>query len=136
MIFNSSFHHVAIRTTEWDKAIKFYKALGFAMFVEWKEEMGRCCFMRTNGSFFMEIKEFTKQIQEPCRLQHICFHTDDVDAFYKVALENGATIQYEPKNIFLNSTPMPLKDFRWCHVIGPSGEEIELLDWKKFNLND
>jgi len=135
MGLNWSFHHVTIRTTVYEKAIGFYEALGLTKYIEWKEKMGRCCFMRMAKSLFLEIKEFTEPILEPGRLEHICFHVDDVDAFYRLAIENGAKTVMAPFNGPLNCTPKPIPDSRVCHIRGPSGEAIEIINWFGFKLD-
>ena len=130
-----SFHHVSIRTTVWDKAINFYEALGLKKHIEWTEEMGRCCFMQISDGLFIEIKEFSEPIKEPGRFEHICFHVDDVDKFYKIAIDNGATTVMAPFNGALKSSPKSIPDSRVCHIVGPSGEAIEIIDWYGFELD-
>jgi catechol 2,3-dioxygenase-like lactoylglutathione lyase family enzyme len=134
MDINLQFHHVSIRTNEFDKMVKFYEALGLSKFIEWIEKSRRCCFLQRKGSFFLEIKEFENQISELGKFEHICFHVDDVDAFHDLAIKHGAKSIDPPHDSQLNCLPVPIPNYRSAFFIGPCGEPIEVINWYGFDI--
>ena len=136
MITGAYFHHTSLRARNYDRALAFYQALGLSLYVEWNEESGRCCFLKADDQTFLEIKEYLGEVKSPGILQHICFHSDDVDAFCAAAVANGARIRRAPLELPLPCSPKPIEKVRLCHLYGPNDEEIEVINWYGFQLQE
>lgn len=123
------FHHVAIHVADYDKSLAFYYALGLQMYTEWTADDARHCFLSIDGKPYLELHETKGHKLTESRLRHFCFHVDDVDEAYALALANGATPKVEPHDHPLMSAPIAIANARVCHVYGPDGESIEIIHW-------
>ena len=126
---NTVFHHVSIFVMDYDRSIRFYKALGFEMFAEWVTEDIRHCFLSIDGKPFLELNETHEKGLIESRFKHFCIHVEDVDAIYQLALDNGASPKIEPHDHPLASAPVVIDQARVSHVYGPDGESIEIINW-------
>lgn len=122
------FHHVAIRTSEWDRTIQFWtEALGFQLAVQWGEEPRRACMLDTGDGNYLEVFErdpVPGGVPSEGAILHFCFRTDDCDAALERARAAGAEVTVEPKDVTISGTlhvPVRLAFFK-----GPNGEICEL----------
>jgi catechol 2,3-dioxygenase-like lactoylglutathione lyase family enzyme len=127
-----TFHHVSLNVRDFDKAVAFYKALGMDVYVEFSiDDGGRHCFIDVGDGPYVELHTSTEAELADSRLQHICFHVDDVDATYARALANGARPKMPPFDYKLRCTTITI-DARICHVYAPDGTGIEFIRWKDY----
>jgi len=122
------FHHVAIRTADWDRSLKFWEgALGFQVAIQWGEAPRRAAMLDTGDGNYLEIFErdpVPEGWPSEGSILHFCFRTDDCDAALERARAAGAEVTVEPKTIEINGTlqvPVRLAFFK-----GPDGEICEL----------
>ena len=125
-IGGGGFHHVAIRSYDWDKSVKFYmEALGFEEKIRWGEGTERGILLDTGDGNYLEI--FANGSGEPkpegCII-HFALRTDDCDAAVERARAAGAVITTEPKDVVIQSKPKPTP-VRLAFCKGPDGEIIE-----------
>jgi catechol 2,3-dioxygenase-like lactoylglutathione lyase family enzyme len=132
------FHHVSINVKNYDKTVKFYRALGMHVYFEFDINDGeRHGFIDVGDGPYLEIHSTKKQELIDSRMQHFCFQVDDVDAVYKLAMENGASPKnppFPPRDCPLKATPKPLLKARVAHFHGPDGESIEIINWYGFTV--
>jgi hypothetical protein len=84
-----------------------------------------------NGPF-LELHGSTETLVDS-RMQHICLHVDDVDAFYDKALACGAKPgKYPPRDIPLQCANCLIKA-RVAYLIGASGESVEIIHWEGYS---
>ena len=123
------FHHIAIRTHDWDKSIRFYcDGLGFVEKISWGEAPKRAVMLDTGDGNYLEIferAEASTLTGEP-NLLHLCFRTDDCAAAVETARSAGAIVTVEPKvpDAF---TRLGLKT-KIAFVQGPDGEIVEFFE--------
>ena len=122
------FHHVAIRTADWERSLRFWlDGLGFQVAVEWGEAPRRACMLDTGDGNYLEIFERDPLPDGPAEtaaILHFCFRTDDVDSAVERARSAGAEITIEPKDIAVFGEPkIPV---RLAFFKGPDGEICEL----------
>jgi glyoxylase I family protein len=123
------FHHVAIRTADWERSLRFWQeAMGFSATVQWGEAPRRACMLDTGDGNYLEIFERDPLPDGPTdatAILHFCFRTDDVDAATERARAAGAEITVEPKDIAVFGEPkIPV---RLSFFKGPDGEICELM---------
>lgn len=123
------FHHVAIHVVDYDKSLTFYYALGMEMYTEWIADEARHCFLSIDGKPYLELHETKGRELIESRLRHFCFHVDNVDEVYALAIANGATSKVEPHDHPLMSQPIAITNARVSHIYGPDGESIEIINW-------
>ena len=112
----------------------FYKALGMEIYLEWEsepneQESGRHCFIDIGNGPFLELHSCDKPNLQANRFQHFCLDVEDVDAFYEIEIQNGATPIIEPHVCPLPCKPTPISKARVAHVYGPDGELFEIINW-------
>jgi len=121
------FHHVAIRTADWDRSLAFWQeGMGFHRAVQWGEAPRRACMLDTGDGNYLEI--FERDPREPgapseAAILHFCFRTDDCDAALERARAAGAEVTMEPKSLAISEPPIPI---RIAFFKGPDGEICEL----------
>ena len=129
------FHHVALNVSNYDEVVAFYKALGMRIYFEWETpsaldpvKVEKHCFIDIGTGPCIEVHTDYSQDNTSHKLPHFCFHVDDVDRAYEIALAHGAITIDAPKDFTLygNHAPIPC---RVCHVYAPGGEDIEFLNW-------
>ena len=114
-------HHIALRASNLEKSVNFYKALGLTERVRWEGAVmldmgdGSCIEIFGGG----EDKE---RIDE--RFLHLAFKVDDVDLAFKTAIEAGATEKYAPYEA-CPPTAVPAIKMLVAFVYGPDGELLE-----------
>jgi glyoxylase I family protein len=120
------FHHVAIRSADFDRSVAFYTdGLGFKRAYGWGEGVGRAALLDIGDGNYIEIfangKPRTGPIDSP--LIHFALRVPDTDAAFARAVAAGAGVDMEPKNVDLQGDTVVT--VRIAFVIGPDGEEIE-----------
>lgn len=130
--FNSTFHHISFRTTQYDLSVKFYETMGFKHYIDWVEEGQPCCFFDMGNGPFLELHGCTDAAPVSSDI-HLCVHVDDVDSFYELAIKNRATPgRLKPSDCLLICNNGKNIDARIAFIRAPGGEEIEIICWKNF----
>src|SRR5688572_14948914 len=103
------FHHVAIRTANWERSMRFWQeGMGFAVGVEWGEAPRRAVMLDTGDGNYLEVFERDADpngVPSEAAILHFCFRTDDVVAATERARAAGAEITVEPKDIAVFGEP-------------------------------
>lgn len=124
-ISGCGFHHVAIRTSEFDKTVTFYNALGFTTKLIWGEAPRRGVMLDTgDGNYLEAFERDPYDGPSEAAILHLCFRADDIDAATELARRAEAEITTEPKDIVISgnlNVPVRLAFFK-----GPNGEIVEL----------
>ena len=122
------FHHIAIRSGNWERSVQFYtEGLGFALALQWGESPRRACLLDTGDGNYLEIFE-RDALEAPIEgnILHFCFRVDDVDAAVECARAAGAEVTLEPKS------PAPFTEkglaVRIAFIKGPDGEVCEFFE--------
>lgn len=119
----SGLHHIALRASDFDKSVDFYKALGFEELVRWGEGDGRIILLDTGNANYLEIFA-GGQKDQPGSFWHLAFSTQDCKKAIEVARALGAEITKEPQDYVLGGTvPITCAFFK-----GPDGEELEFFE--------
>ena len=134
------FHHVAIRTLDFDEAIRFYTdGLGFRVHFPFSVpgRIDRAAFLDAGDGRFVELFGPGSTVQAEGRrrqpneertegaLLHFCLKVADTDASYARAMAAGAQCRIEPRTVRLNEDPFV--EVRIAFVTGPNGEVIEFM---------
>lgn len=127
-IGGGGFHHVAIRSRNWDRSVDFYvNAMGFTERIRWGEPPKRAIMLDTGDGNYLEI--FERPDERPVdgggQIIHFAIRTRDIDAAMQRARDGGARVTVEPKDVTIPSTPEPTA-VRLGFFQGPDGEEVEL----------
>lgn len=126
VIKGCGFHHVAVRTPNWDGSLKFWvEAMGFKETVGWGEAPTRAVLLDTGDGNYLELfeREPLENTDADAPILHFCFRADDVDAAYAKAIAAGAASMVEPKDPDVFEAK-GLK-VRIAFVKGPAGEVCE-----------
>jgi glyoxylase I family protein len=122
------FHHVAIRTADWERSLGFWQqAMGFHVAVQWGEAPRRAVMLDTGDGNYLEI--FERDPRPPdapseAAILHFCLRTNDCDAALERARAAGAEVTMEPKSLEVFGEPkIPI---RIAFFKGPDGEICEL----------
>jgi glyoxylase I family protein len=126
-IGGGGFHHVAIRSANWEASVKFYKeVLGCVEKVRWDAGNDQAIMLDTGDGNYIEIfSNGAKGPKPEGNIIHYAIRTDDIDAAIKRVQAAGATIIHQPKTVdFVNAKPGPVT-VRVAFFQGPDGEIIE-----------
>jgi len=126
VVAGSGFHHVAVRTHDWDASLKFWiEGLGFHKAIEWSEAPTRACMLDMGDGNYLELfeREKLESTEAESPILHFCLRTDDVDAATEKARVAGAKITVEP----VDPPVFSEKGFkiRISFFTGPGGEVCE-----------
>jgi len=117
------FHHVALRTSDYDKSLAFYtQGMGFPVAHSWGEGSGRIALLDLGDGNYLELFASTPE-QNPSvdgRFFHLALRSTDVDADIEVVRALGCPITIEPKSVEVNG-----KTIRVGFFLGPDGEVLE-----------
>jgi glyoxylase I family protein len=122
------FHHIAIRTADWDRSLRFWQeGMGFHLAVQWGEAPRRACMLDTGDGNYLEIFERDPRPADApseAAILHFCFRTDDCSAALERARAAGAEVTKEPTDLAVFGEPrIPV---RIAFFKGPDGEICEL----------
>ena len=122
------FHHVAIRTSDWERSMRFWQeGMGLHLAVQWGEAPRRACMMDTGDGNYLEVFErdpVEGGVPSEGAILHFCFRADDCDAAIERARSAGAEVTVEPKDLAVFGEPkIPV---RIAFFKGPDGEICEL----------
>ncbi len=121
----TGFHHIALNSSNFDRSVAFYNALGLTESVRWGEGEGRAVMLDMGDGGCIEIfakGENRDRVDE--RFLHLAFKTEDVDAIYETAVKAGATTKTAPCNVSPDGA-VPAISMRIAFVYGPDGELLE-----------
>ena len=145
----TGFHHLAMRSRHFDKALDFYtRLLGRPVRLAWGEKPNRAAMIDVGGCY-IEIFERPKSPapaavskRDKDVLLHIALRVDDCDAVLQRVRGEGCKVTMEPKDVTIANTapaPAPGMHLGWgvmslpaevpvriAFFTGPSGEVIEL----------
>lgn len=120
------FHHVALRTTDLEKSLAFYKALGMKEIVRWGEGAMEIVMLDIGDGGRLEVFA-NRGVDYPAegRWQHFAVAVDDVEAAFELALSLGAKPNILPKTVPIDGAkPTPIT-IQVAFVEGPDGELLE-----------
>jgi glyoxylase I family protein len=124
------FHHVCIKTRDWDRTMRFYRdVLGCTEKIAWRAAPQRAVMLEAgNGTCnYIEVFEDLAYTGAPDgSIVHFALRTAQLDEVAKRVRAFGAKITVEPKDVTIATTngvgPVPI---RVCFCEGPNGEVIE-----------
>lgn len=124
----TGFHHVCIKTRDWDRTMAFYKdTLGFVEKIAWRAAPQRAAMLNAGDGNYLEV--FEDLAYSPATngsVIHFALRTNQIDEVATRVRDTGATITMDPKDVTIRPTnghtPVPIRIF-FCE--GPSGEIIE-----------
>jgi catechol 2,3-dioxygenase-like lactoylglutathione lyase family enzyme len=129
LLGQTGFHHVAIKTRDWEGTLKFYKeGLGCTEAITWDAAPTRAAMLDLGGKNYIEVFEDLDWDPAPLGpIFHFAVRTTRLDDSIERVRGMGAKITYEPKDITIKSTngrgDIPA---RIAFFEGPNGESIEL----------
>ncbi|HUR56605.1 MAG TPA: VOC family protein [Opitutaceae bacterium] len=122
------FHHVCVKTRDWDRTLAFYRdALGCVEKIAWRERPQRAVMLDTGDGNYIEIFEDPAYVPAANgAILHFALRTTRLDEVATRVRAAGAKITMEPKDVAIATTngagTVPIRIF-FCE--GPSGEVIE-----------
>lgn len=124
-IGGGGFHHVALRAYDFEATVRFYtEGLGFKERFGWGEGPKQVVLLDTGDGNYLEVFAGGDSPERPeGAFFHIAFRSEDVDGAVKAAVEAGAVITVEPKDVVLQGNPPT--PVRIAFVKGLNGESIE-----------
>ena len=124
------FHHVALKTGDWDASVTFYTAtLGFTHRLGWTMANGhRAAMLDVGDGAYLEIFEDPDyQPADNGALLHLAIRTAAVDATLERVRALGLKVTMEPKDVTIGDAttggPVPV---RIAFFVGPNREVWEL----------
>ncbi len=126
--FVSGFHHVCIKTRDWDRTMQFYReVLGCTEKIAWRAAPQRAIMLDTGGGNYVEVFEDLAYTPAPeGAIVHFALRTTRLDEVAARVRAFGAQLTMEPKDVTIATTngagPVPIRIF-FC--TGPNGEVIE-----------
>jgi catechol 2,3-dioxygenase-like lactoylglutathione lyase family enzyme len=125
----SGFHHVAIRSSDFDRSLQFYTTvLQFQIRVTWGQQGERAVMLDVGDGNYLEIFERApSEVASEGVILHFALRTDDCAALTERVRAAGAEVTMEPKEIVIDSNigPVPVKI---SFFKGPDGEIIEFFE--------
>ncbi len=125
---DGGFHHVCLKTRDWDRTLAFYcDVLGCTVKLAWREAPQRATMLDPGDGNYVEVFEDLDYQPAPNgAVIHFALRTTRLDAVAERVRAAGAKITVEPKDVTIATTngagAVPVRLF-FCE--GPSGEVIE-----------
>ena len=125
---NGGFHHVCVKTRDWDRTIEFYRdVLGCTEKIAWRAAPQRAIMLDTGDGNYLEVFEDLDYRPAPHgSVVHFALRTTRLDEVAALVRTAGAKITVEPKDVTLATTngagAVIIRVF-FCE--GPNGEVIE-----------
>lgn len=124
----SGFHHVCVKTRDWERTMAFYRdLLGCTEKVAWRTAPQRAAMLDTGDGNYMEVFEdlaYTGATHGA--VFHFAFRTERLDEAAAKVRAAGYKITMEPKDAAIATTngagTIPIRIF-FCE--GPNGESVE-----------
>ena len=121
-----AFDHIGLKSSNYQRSVEFYKALGATLIAEWGEGEERISLWDIGNGQKIEIFANGGDCHTPNgRWIHLALTCDDVEEAYEALLKAGAKTQRSPSVVNLPGRPSPLT-LHVCFVEGPDGEIIEI----------
>jgi len=127
---NGGFHHVAVKTRDWDATMRFYRdGLGCTEKITWAQPPKRAGMFDCGDGNYIEVFEDLEWSSTPNgAIIHFALRTTRLDEAAAHLKAMGYKFTVEPTDVTLKSTNgignIPV---RILFVEGPNGEIIELL---------
>ena len=127
----SGFHHVCIKTRDWERTMAFYRdTLGFVEKIAWRSAPQRAAMLNAGDGNYLEVfEDLAYEAAANGAVIHFAFRTSHLDEVSERVRATGAKITVEPKDVTIATTnahvPVPIRIF-FCE--GPNGEIIEFFE--------
>jgi len=126
-----SFHHLALRASDYDKTVAMYQALGMRELYAWGEGDARICMLGIDGGGGIEVfAGAADRYPAEGRFQHFALSVRDIDATYAAALAAGFAPRQAPREDVLRTRPVGTP-VRVAFVRGPDNESLEFLQTRE-----
>lgn len=130
---STGFHHVAIKVHDYEKAVRFYQALGFTIKLDWGDGPTRGVLLDTGDGNYIEIfaggPDHSRTPHpvwgENTPITHFAFRSPDVAQATKVAEAAGATVTMQPREILMGRPGGRQVPITISFVQSPTGEMVE-----------
>lgn len=125
IIKGMGFHHIALKASDFERSLEFYKALGLKERVGWGEGENRAVMLDLGDGGCIELfagGNGGERIDQ--RYLHLALRADDIEAAYNTAIGAGAVTKYAPYIASPDGAVPPIK-MQVAFVYGPDGETIE-----------
>lgn len=127
---NGGFHHVAVKTRDWDATLRFYRdGLGCTERVTWDQAPQRAGMFDCGDGNYIEVFEDLAWSPAPNgALVHFALRTSRLDKACAHLRTMGCKFTVEPTDVTIKSTNgLGDVQVRIAFVAGPNGEIVELL---------
>ena len=124
----AGFHHVCVKTRDWDRTLQFYRdVLGCTVKLAWRDAPQRATLLEAGPGNYIEIfEDLAYAGASNGAILHFALRTDQPDEVAARVRAFGAKITMEPKSVTIPNTtpvgPVPIRIF-FCE--GLNGEVIE-----------
>jgi len=121
------FHHVAIRSRDFDKTVDFYtRVLGFTPKINWQESPKRAVMLDAGDGNYLEVFEDLDSTpgSGDGPILHFALRCDDTDAAIEHVRLAGCEVTMEPQDIDVQAREQVVP-IRIAFCKGPDGEMIE-----------
>ena len=118
-------HHVALKTSDIEKSLAMYKALG--MKEQWRSGEGKSEIVMVDIGDGTRIEFFANggdEFSPKGTWEHLALATDNVDEAYKAAIDAGFASISAPYFVLVDSRPYK-NNIKIAFVKGPDGEVVE-----------
>lgn len=122
-------HHICLRVPDLHTAANFYRnAFDAELVCEWGAEG------KEDHAFILDLGcgDFLEIFGSPepfslGKWQHVAIWTDDMEAAYEKAVENGATISTKPAISHIPTRSGQIVHMKYGFLTAPGGEVVELI---------
>lgn len=122
-----SYHHVAVKSVDYEKSFHFYTVgLGLKPVFERGEGDKRMAFLELPDGSSIELFAGGTGVEPAGGWTHLSFLVDSADAAFEAALLGGGKPRHQPADGLLTGKPADMA-IRTSFVDGPDNEIIEFL---------
>ncbi len=122
IIKGMGFHHIALKTSDIEKSLAMYKALGLCEVARWGENEGLVVMLDIGDGGRIELfANGGDEFAVNGKWQHFALSVEDVDFAYNSALKAGFKPYMEPSVVTLS----PDMKINIAFVSGPDDEQVE-----------